>query len=79
LLLQNIRAIFDDLRATPLSSATLISALHDFGDGHWSEWRGVNNERTPHKLTQGELARLTIKQIISRACFLGCSQACIGK
>ena len=24
----------------------------------WAEWRGVNDDRSPHKLTQSELARL---------------------
>ena len=62
-LLIHLRRIFDTL---PISkwgpdrapSASLVEALVGLEDGPWAEWRGINDDRPPRKLTQSELAQL---------------------
>jgi hypothetical protein len=62
-LLSDLRKIFD---ALPLSrwgedrapGAYLVEALLGLEDTLWTEWRGVNDDRPPRKLTQMQLAQL---------------------
>ncbi len=58
LLLRNIRSIFGEVRKDRLTTEALVTALRDFGDGHWSGWTGINNDKTPDALTQGEMASM---------------------
>jgi len=58
ILLCNIRALFDAHRVDRLASAAIIEALNGLEDGLWSEWRGIADDQHPHRLSQGELARL---------------------
>jgi len=57
-LLDNIRAIFVTRGIDRVFGSALVSALHEFEDGQWSEWQGLKSDRPPHKLTQPELAGL---------------------
>jgi hypothetical protein len=62
-LLKDLRKIFDTL---PLSrwgqdrapGAYLVEALLSLEDGLWAEWRGINDDRPPRKLTQSQLAQV---------------------
>jgi Protein of unknown function (DUF3631) len=56
ILLNDIRTVFNATGADRLNSQALIAALVDMDD--WSEWRGVRDDQQPHRLSQGELARL---------------------
>jgi Protein of unknown function (DUF3631) len=56
--LAHSRDIFDATSANALLSKQLIAALRAIEDGPWNEWRGPNNKRSPHALTQGDLAEL---------------------
>jgi hypothetical protein len=58
LLLEDIRDIFDDLGVDRIWTADLLAQLHAFGNGMWSEWCGENNDRSPHKLSAYEFARM---------------------
>lgn len=55
-LLDNIRAVFLACGVDRIFSAALVKALVALDDGDWSEWRGPNCDRPPHRLTQSELA-----------------------
>jgi hypothetical protein len=57
-LLTDIRTIFDARGADRMASAALLEALIKLYDGEWGEWRGVNGDRQPRKLTQPQLAQL---------------------
>jgi hypothetical protein len=57
-LLNDIRTDFGGLRADRIASSALVEALVRLDDGPWHEWRGVNDDRPPRKLTQSELSRL---------------------
>jgi hypothetical protein len=57
-LLTDIRTIFQARKVDRIASAALIEALVELGDGRWAEFRGVNDDRTPRKLTQPQLAQL---------------------
>ena len=57
-LLTDIRTIFDARGADRMASAVLLEALIRLDDGDWGEWRGVNGDRQPRKLTQSQLAQL---------------------
>jgi hypothetical protein len=57
-LLADIRTVFRIRGADRTSSAALVETLRELDNGLWSEWRGPNDDRPPHKLTQGELAQL---------------------
>jgi Protein of unknown function (DUF3631) len=57
-LLSDIRDIFNARRVDRLASATIVAALNDLADGPWCEWRGVRDDQSPRRLSQGELARL---------------------
>ena len=41
-----------------IGSKELVEAMLELEDAAWAEWRGVNDDRSPHKLTQSELACL---------------------
>jgi hypothetical protein len=56
--LGDIRDIFDRLRLERLPSQTVVDHLTTADDALWSEWRGMNGNQQPRKLSQGELARL---------------------
>jgi hypothetical protein len=58
ILLEDIRAVFDELKVDRIASVLLVSKLVSLNDGAWAEWRGPKDDRPPHKLTQGELATL---------------------
>jgi hypothetical protein len=57
-LLGNIRDIFDARGVDRLPSKTMVDHLTAADDGPWSEWRGINGNQQPRKLSQGELAKL---------------------
>jgi hypothetical protein len=57
-LLTDIRTIFEARKVDRIASAALIEALVELGDGRWSEFCGVNDDRPPRKLTQPQLAQL---------------------
>ena len=57
-LLTDIRTIFQARKVDRIGSAALIEALVELGDGRWAEFRGVNDDRPPRKLTQLQLAQL---------------------
>jgi len=56
----HIRTIFLSLGVDRIASKALIEALHALDDDNsmWNEWRGRNDDRPPHKLTQNELSQL---------------------
>src|SRR5262249_24344367 len=56
--LNNIRSVFTTTGTDRIGSADLVEAMLAMEDTPWSEWRGVNDDRPPRKLSQGELARL---------------------
>jgi Protein of unknown function (DUF3631) len=57
-LLVDIRRVFDSAPSVDrYSSATLVTALCEMEGEPWSEFRGVKDDVSPHRLTQGELAR----------------------
>jgi hypothetical protein len=57
-LLGDIRDIFDRLGLDRLPSQTMVDHLTAADDAPWSEWRGMNGNLQPRKLSQGELAKL---------------------
>jgi Protein of unknown function (DUF3631) len=57
-LLDNIRTIFLALGTDRIVSVVLIRMLLEIEDGPWNEWRGLQDDRPPRKLTQSELAFL---------------------
>ena len=57
-LLRDIRDIFDGQGVDRLPSKTIVDRLNGADDAMWSEWRGVRGNQQPHKLSQGELAKL---------------------
>jgi hypothetical protein len=57
-LLTDIRTIFQARKVDRIASAALIEALVELDDGRWAEFRGVNDDRPPRKLTQPQLAQL---------------------
>jgi hypothetical protein len=58
ILLRDIRDLFDAHRADRFTSAALVNALNEMDSAPWSEWRGARDDRSPRKLSQGELAKL---------------------
>jgi Protein of unknown function (DUF3631) len=57
-LLRDIRDIFDMRGVDRLPSKTIVDDLHGADDAMWPEWRGINGNQQPRKLSQGELAKL---------------------
>jgi hypothetical protein len=57
-LLADVRTIFQARGIDRIGSAALVEQLIGLDEGHWSEWRGPNDDRPPRKLTQPELAQL---------------------
>ena len=58
MLLGNILTVFLALGTDRISSAALVEALLGLDDGIWADWRGPNDDRTPRRLNQSELARM---------------------
>ena len=58
ILLSDLRDIFNRTAADRMASVELIMALLDIEESGWSEYRGVRDDQTLHKLSQGEMARL---------------------
>jgi len=58
ILLGDIREVFSAHRADRLSSKALVDALNAMEDAGWAEWRGLQGDQQPRKLTQGALAAL---------------------
>jgi hypothetical protein len=57
-LLVDVRTIFQAHEIDRIASATLVKELIGLDDGQWGEWRGLNDDGPPHKLTQPQLAQL---------------------
>jgi hypothetical protein len=57
-LLRDIRAIFDARGLDRLPSKTMLDHLTAADDAPWSEWRGIDGNQQPRKLSPGDLARL---------------------
>jgi hypothetical protein len=57
-LLTDIRTVFQVEGADRIASATLVKELIGLDDGQWGEWRGLNDDGPPRKLTQPQLAQL---------------------
>jgi Protein of unknown function (DUF3631) len=57
-LLGDIRKVFNAFGVDRIASTTLVNALNAMEDAGWSEWRGLNDDRQPRKLTPAELAKL---------------------
>jgi len=57
-LLADIGKVFLARGVDRIGSKDLVEAMLELEDAVWAEWRGVNDDRSPHKLTQSELARL---------------------
>src|SRR5262245_20196080 len=54
-LLGDIQTIFWRLGVDRIASAVLIEVLLELDDRMWADWRGVNDDRPPRKLSQSEL------------------------
>src|SRR6516162_300382 len=54
-LLRDIRIVFDAQGVDRIVIKALVTALHEIEDGRWSEFCGVQRNRTPHKLRESEL------------------------
>lgn len=53
-LLADVRVIVDRRPTVDrLPSAAIVAELVDLADGRWSEWRGLQDDRMPRRLTQG--------------------------
>lgn len=57
-LLHDIRAIFNTRGVDRILSAVLVNDLNAIDDAPWSEWRGLKDDRQPHKLTPAQLAAM---------------------
>ena len=57
-LLADIRKVFLARGVDRIGSKDLVEAMLELEDAVWAEWRGVNDDRPPHKLIRSELARL---------------------
>src|SRR5262249_33210239 len=57
-LLADIRTVFQARGVDRITSAALIEALLGLEDNFWNEWRGLQDDRPPRKLTQSELSSL---------------------
>jgi hypothetical protein len=57
-LLADIRTVFLARGMDRITSSALVEALLELEDGIWNEWGGPQDDCPPHKLTQGELARM---------------------
>ena len=71
-LLRDIRTVFDMLSVDRITIKALVTALHEMEDGRWSEFCGVQRNRTPHKLRESELrAMLRPLGIVTRSVWPG--------
>jgi hypothetical protein len=57
-LLADIRKVFLARKVDHIGSKDLLQALLELEHAFWAEWRGVNDDRSPHRLTQSELAHV---------------------
>ena len=57
-LLADIGKVFLAGGVDRIGTKDLVEAMLELEDAAWAEWRGVNDDRSPHKLTQSELACL---------------------
>src|SRR5262249_49928128 len=55
ILIGDILSIFDARGADRLSSAAIVTALHEFDHGIWAEWRGKRDNEQPRKLSQPQM------------------------
>jgi len=58
-LLRDIRTAFNVQAVDRITLKALVAALHEMEDGRWSEFCGVQRNRTPHKLRESELRAIT--------------------
>ena len=59
MLLTDIRDLFNRRPTVDrLNSVVLVTELNDLPDAPWSEWRGLLDDQTPRRFTQGQLARV---------------------
>jgi Protein of unknown function (DUF3631) len=57
-LLADVGTIFQACEIDCVGSAALVEQLIGLDEGQWSEWRGLNDDRPPRKLTRPQLAQL---------------------
>jgi hypothetical protein len=57
-LLRDIRDLFKGWKVDRIASADLVDALIALETGLWHDWRGIDDNRPPRKLTQSELGHL---------------------
>jgi hypothetical protein len=57
-LLGDIRDIFEQIGLDRLASQTMVDHLTAADDAPWAEWRGMNGNQQPRKLSQADLAKL---------------------
>jgi hypothetical protein len=57
-LLADLRTILQAREIDRIGSAGLLEQLIGLDEGQWGEWRGLNDDRQPRKLTQPQLAQL---------------------
>jgi hypothetical protein len=58
ILLHDIRGIFDRQRVDRLASAVIVENLNLLPHGMWIDWRGLQDNDTPHPITAGVVAKL---------------------
>ena len=56
----NIYQVFEQHKRS-IWTTELLSALHELPNAHWDEFRGIEGNKDPHKLTRGELYDLLDK------------------
>jgi len=54
-LVRDIKTVYAESGKPALWKTSIFEALRELGDGHWSEYRGLYNDMSPHKLTLHEL------------------------
>jgi hypothetical protein len=55
-LLEDVRTVFNERHVDRIASGDLCAALRDLEDRPWSEWRGLQDNRPPRPLSQGDLS-----------------------
>jgi Protein of unknown function (DUF3631) len=64
--LASIRTVFLERGIDRITSMALVQALRELDDGLCTRWRGPNDDRPAHELTQRELAQLLSRFQIRR-------------
>jgi uncharacterized protein DUF3631 len=54
-LLRDIRGVFEARGVDRISSKALLATLHELEEAGWSEFCGIKNDRSPHRLRASEL------------------------